>query len=201
MNITSVGAQELYRIVFGVHSDSSGKGQVTLSQEAIKKASGRDQLIVSEKFADPDMSSVISLFETGNRVLSSDASLGLGGDDEKLVSFFADIGKRLDTAYAEGKFTEEEYNELNSGLNEYISYMKDKNDIWRAEREFIRSNMGYKNAMAVKDRVKVQSPEEFIAEKKKAIDSILERPGFRMPLEKLMEMINKMRYMPLMAVR
>ncbi len=144
---------------------------------------------------DPDTSSVISLFETGDEAYSALMRFRGFTSDKDFAKHFADIGKRLDTAYAEGKFTEEEYNELNSGLNEYISYMKDKNDIWRAEREFIRSNMGYKNAMAVKDRVKVQSPEEFIAEKKKAIDSILERPGFRMPLEKLMEMINKMRYM------
>lgn len=194
MNITSVGAQELYKIMFGVHSDSSGKGKVSLSEEAIKKSSGRDQLIVSEKFADPDTSSVISLFETGNKTYAGVYSVGGIGDDKKLASFFADIGKRLDEAYSEGKFTEEEYNELNSGFNDYISYMKDKNDTWRAEAEYNRSKIGYRNAMKVKEKIKTQSPEEFVAERKKAVDAILNRKGFRTPIEKMMEMINNLRY-------
>ncbi len=200
MNITSVSGQDLYRILFGrdVGTKVNVKDDIPDSRNPDGTVRRFDRLDVSDTYKiDPDTSSVISLFETGDEAYSALMRFRGFTSDKDFARHFADIGKRLDTAYAEGKFTEDEYNELNAGLGEYISHMKEKNDVWRANREFL-TNEDYflpVNIMTGDDEKDKKMMEDFWSEKKKAIDSILNRPGFRTPLEKLMEMINKMRYM------
>ena len=74
--------------------------------------------------------------------------------------------------------------------------MKDKNDGWRAEKEFIRSKMGRNNINTNTDRTKSQEQAaiDYIAEKNKAVNAILDRNGFRSDINVIMEMINKLRY-------
>ncbi len=198
MNITSVSGQDLYRILFGrdVGTKVNVKDDIPESRNPDGTVRRFDRLDVSDTYKiDPDTSSVISLFETGDEAYSALMRFRGFTSDKDFAKHFADIGKRLDTAYAEGKFTEEEYNELNTGLGEYISHMKEKNDVWRAKRELLNdSSFSPVNIMTGDTEKDKKMMDDFGLEKKKAIDSILNRKGFRTPIEKMMEMINNFRY-------
>ncbi len=141
MNITSMNGQELYKLIFGketaigYHLSDENKEKISSGTTA---ALGDIMELSTQYKTDPDTSSIVTMFETGGygklgelRFQNSLQPL----TDDQLAQHIADIGRRLDSAYSEGKITEEEYNELNANMSEYISYQKDKNDFWRAAKE------------------------------------------------------------------
>jgi hypothetical protein len=197
MNITSVNGQELYQILFGRETATNIK--ISVSDECKQRAAndgGRvDKLEIIEKSqVKPCVSSISSLFETGNKIYAYAYRINIFKTDDDFAKHYGEIGKRLDTAYAEGKFTEDEYKELNESLAEYIQQMKHKNDFRRAELELANSGRRFAENKTTgnleEDKIIM---ENFFAEKQKAIDSILNRKGFVTEFAKIMEMINKTR--------
>jgi|GEM_PF-7105189 len=190
MNITSVNGQELYQMLFGRETTERVK-LVPLSTDS-KGAVDRFELEHFE--STPSTSSVSSLFETGDGLYSFKMRLNLFKTDDEFARHYGAIGKRLDDAYASGKITEREYNELNSSLSDYISEMKDKNDNRRAELEMTNSRMFGENKMTGDPETDKEIMDRFLAEKQKAINSILNRAGFVTQFAKIMEMVNHYRY-------
>lgn len=136
MNITSMSSRELYRALAGcdiscgsLQSAPQMKGKIKAVYSSNRDTFSRDKDLF-------DGSSVTSLFETGSpiRIMTS-----CGMKAEELAEHFGGIGKRLDAAYSEGKFTKEEYDELNAGLDEYIEKMTSRSErmtaVWATGKE------------------------------------------------------------------
>lgn len=134
MSITSMDMNSLFHTLMGkspskpvmdVVRDASEKKLVQLNEDmntALKNAEDNVKKDTFTKRSDeitPDSDSV-------DRLLDYDTTLDMrvraGMTKAQLATHFGDIAKRLDTAYSEGKFTKEEYDELNAGLME--SYEK-----------------------------------------------------------------------------
>ena len=129
MNITSMDMNSLFHTLMGkapskpvtdVIKDANEKKEfVPLNDDlnAVKK----DTFTKNPGEITPDADSV-------DRLLDYDTTLDMriraGMTKAQLATHFGDIAKRLDTAYSEGKFTKEEYDELNAGLMEsYDNYI------------------------------------------------------------------------------
>lgn len=86
-----------------------------------------------------------------------------GMTDERMAKHFGNIGRNLDEAYKAGKFTEDEYGELNASLDEYIENIISRNEQTLATRAVMQQE--WKDRMANKDAPPL-SPEE--SQKKRA---------------------------------
>lgn len=134
MSITSMDMNSLFHTLMGkapskpvmdVVRDASEKKLVQLNEdmntalENAKDNAKKDTFTRKSDEITPDSDSV-------DRLLDYDTTLDMrvraGMTKAQLATHFGDIAKRLDTAYSEGKFTKEEYDELNAGLME--SYEK-----------------------------------------------------------------------------
>ncbi|MDE5576288.1 MAG: hypothetical protein K2J11_02735 [Oscillospiraceae bacterium] len=134
MSITSMDMNSLFHTLMGkapskpvmdVVNDAGEKKFVQLNEDmntALENAKDNAKKDTFTKKSDeitPDSDSV-------DRLLDYDTTLDMrvraGMTRAQLATHFGDIAKRLDTAYSEGKFTKEEYDELNAGLME--SYEK-----------------------------------------------------------------------------
>jgi hypothetical protein len=193
-----MSGQELYKTLFG--KEVANKIQLIPSAaESDPKAFDSNGKRLLDRFEhienNPCTSSVYSLFKTGNGLYAYSYRINHFKTDDDFVRYFGDIGRRLDEAFAQGKFTEDEYNQLNASFAEYIAEMKTKSDYRRAELELANSRKFTfeTNQTASTPEEDVAIAERFMAEKQKAIDSILNRAGFRVEFEKIMEMINQYR--------
>jgi hypothetical protein len=153
MNITSMSGQELYKTLFGrdvgreIKPDYYEKWMKENPPKTDEYGRERyDRLIVHTEEnttpSEPDTSSVISLFETGHKGIAALSKMNLVyfKTDKEFTEYYGAIGGRLDEAYAAGKFTEDEYNELNKGLSDLIAKAKERNDYKRANAEWIRES-------------------------------------------------------------
>ena len=106
------------------------------------------------------------------------------------------MGRRLDNAYAEGKFTTDEYNELNAGLGDLTVYLKGKYDNFRAQMELHKNKWGHDNPHIMtgdKERDR-QTLTDHYDRRNKAIEDILNRKNFVTDINVIIDMINKLRY-------
>ncbi len=71
-----------------------------------------------------------------------------GMTDERMAQHFGNIGKNLDEAYKAGKFTEDEYGELNASLDEYMENIISRNEQTLATRAVMQQE--WKDRMANK---------------------------------------------------
>ncbi|MBD5146350.1 MAG: hypothetical protein HDT21_10665 [Ruminococcus sp.] len=134
MNITSMDMNSLFHTLMGkapskpvmdVVSDASEKKFVQLNEDlntalsSAKDNANKDTFTKKSDEITPEADSM-------DRLLDYDTTLDMrvraGMTKAQLATHFGEIAKRLDTAYSEGKFTKEEYDELNAGLME--SYEK-----------------------------------------------------------------------------
>lgn len=115
MNITIDGRQVyLQEIIKDMHINV---GDVSLITEAspsapVQKADTFTK--TSESLTEKDLSDDVSTIED-----SLDFKISEGMTREQLATHFGDLGRKLDDEYAAGKYTEEEYNDLNEQLMEY----------------------------------------------------------------------------------
>jgi hypothetical protein len=200
--------QELYKTLFGQETQR----QVT---ETAKKAfleenppvNGKyDRLMIitdeNSEHIDPDTSSLQSLYDSGTNNIYKLEMFLKPKSNEELARRFGEIGARLDEAYKEGKFTEDEYNELNAGLTELISVTKGRNDKAKASREFAREHQPFEaiynpeELTRLKNRTKEEEKaesDEWKAYRKAEIDKIIARFTATDPLENLLALVNNYR--------
>lgn len=129
MNITSMDMNSLFHTLMGkapskpvmdVIKDANEKKEFVPLNDDLNAAK-KDTFTKNPGEITPDADSV-------DRLLDYDTTLDMriraGMTRAQLATHFGDIAKRLDTAYSEGKFTKEEYDELNAGLMEsYDKYI------------------------------------------------------------------------------
>ena len=222
MNITSVCGQELYRILMGqdIGSLSRLRGDLTDSEkarlESVRNAENSNAKELHGVYTDlyeryqptVNTSSVTSVLYSMCLAYDSHGARGQFGSSntlKDLTNHFADIGRRLDAAFAEGKFTEEEYNELNKSLKEYITNETALWDRRRAEDQFMRDRgsahwqallSGAIKSTGPNTDIRMRSEEEAkaaIDEIRKAAEVILNKKGFRTDIQKLLETIEQYR--------
>jgi hypothetical protein len=97
--------------------------------------------------------------------------------NDELAAHFADFGKRLDSAYASGKYTESQYNELNAALDNYREIMTTRVESLRAVQK-----MGYEHGqLSPKQRYEEylskskMTEQERIEDKKSTIQAYINR--------------------------
>jgi hypothetical protein len=202
MNITSVSGQELYKILFdrevGTVIKKDYEEEFYKTVESVGEDRHYDRLIVANKSnsekANPDTSSIYSLYETGNAGYAALAKFRGYGSDTELAKHFADIASRLDKAYENGTFSEDEYNELNAGLDDFIKQMKSKNDVWRAKREILGNPFTSFEADTSYDPLpKTADSDAKTMERKEAIQSLLDNANFVTPLIDFLKMVSAFR--------
>jgi hypothetical protein len=199
--------QELYKTLFGKDTARQiTKEAKEAFLEANPPVNGKyDRLMViteenSENIS-PDTSSLLSLYDSGTNGIYKFEMLLKPKSDDELARRFGEIGDRLDTAYKEGKFTEDEYNELNAGLNELISVTKGRNDKARATKQFAAEHPPFmpppEELVRLKNRTKEQEAaesKEWMAYRKAEIEAIIARFTVTNPLENLLSLVNNYRY-------
>lgn len=127
MNITSMDMNSLFHTLMGkapskpvmdVVSDANKKTEFVQLNDDLNTAK-KDTFTKKSDEITPEADSI-------DRLLDYDTTLDMkirsGMTKAQLATHFGEIAKRLDKAYSEGKFTKDEYDELNSGLME--SYEK-----------------------------------------------------------------------------
>lgn len=111
---------------------------------------------------------------------------------ENIAKYFGDMSKRLDEAYAEGRFTDEEYDKLNMRLNEYI-----EETISSAERTKAFYALGKERGSHVSAETlikeQMQTPEEFRADLNSRITEYVEKVC-KYDRDWIYKMINNIRY-------
>jgi hypothetical protein len=194
MNITSMTGRELFNTLFGrdtarqITEEAKEEFMSTVKPDENGKYD-RVMLATAENTENinPDTSSVTALYESGMGGILKLQKFSAPISDKDFVDRFGEMGKRLDEAYDEGKFTEDEYNELNKGLAELATKTKALSNERAASIEYAREQLRFQfeNQFVTPDF----TGEDRLA----AIQKKLERPGFATPIEKLLEMINDYR--------
>lgn len=216
MNITSMSNRELLKTLTGINysgvSDevrqlvdpSSGSTNVTQtnkdrfesSDSAVyeKSESGAKNTDRFEYSGDEDIDfndRCVSMY-IQSRTL---ASLTLGMDNgvptmDRIAEYYGGIAKRLDEAYAAGKFTKEEYDYLNAGIAERMEH-----STACAEDSAARLAVGYKNSMSLKsyERRMSMTREELHEDIEAEISEYIER-FFKIDRKSLTELFNNVRY-------
>lgn len=123
------------------------------------------------------------------------SNLTLGMDNgiptmDRIASYYGKMAKRLDEAYAAGKFTKEEYDYLNAGIAERMEH-----HTACAEDTAARRAVGHKNSMSLKsyERRTSMTREELHEDIETEISEYIER-FFKIDRKSLMEMFNNVRY-------
>ncbi|MCH5349325.1 MAG: hypothetical protein J1E40_08375 [Oscillospiraceae bacterium] len=116
-------------------------------------------------------------------------------DKKRIAEYYGNMAKRLDEAYEEGKFTKEEYDELNEMINSQM-----EREISCAERRKAFLELGKKryslSPVAAKEvilREQSMTPEERFAERQQMISDYVEK-YFKIDRTSLLELFNKIRY-------
>ena len=150
-NITSMNQTDLFRTLTGKDPVKSAK---VVIRETMSKTEQAEKTETAEKPANRD---TLELTNVNDRKASDinedtfehlmeydpllDFQIAFGMTKEQLATHFGGMAKRLDEAYAQGKFTEDEYNSLNDGLLEYYDRSITRCERRAATAEIVKENM------------------------------------------------------------
>lgn len=109
---------------------------------------------------------------------------------ESIAEYYGNMAKRLDTAYAEGKFTKEEYDYINKGIAERMEHSADC-----AEETAAFFKVGHDRSMSQSSFEKRMSMtrEERKADLRDEINEYIEK-YFKIDRALLLAMFNSVRY-------
>lgn len=114
---------------------------------------------------------------------------------ERIAEYYGAMAKRLDEAYAEGKFTKDEFDELNEMITSQVE--KDAGLYERLKASYAlgkeRGSLSYEAAMEVIHRQKNMTSEEFMAEREQMISDYVEK-YCKIDRIALMKLFNSIRY-------
>ncbi|MDE6746392.1 MAG: hypothetical protein K2J72_07105 [Oscillospiraceae bacterium] len=126
----------------------------------------------------------------GTRSLMAICNGGSVPTKESIAKYYGDMAKRLDTAYAEGKFTKEEYDYLNEGIAERMEHAADC-----AEETAALFKVSHDRSMSFKEyeRTMSMTSEELKADFKSAINEYINK-YCKIDRAALMKLFNSIRY-------
>ena len=103
--VSSMSNRELYELLMGEKCPRASSGDIDFNSNSV------DMLACLSRAMIKQSEGIGSMIPTHGNI---------GQFKENIAKFYGEIAKRMDAAYAEGKFTDEEYEMLNAGLNERI---------------------------------------------------------------------------------
>lgn len=161
-------------------------GKVYIKSEA-DKAKTSDRLVRAN---DIDFNDKYTDMVIGTRSLMAICNGGSVPTKESIAKYYGDMAKRLDTAYAEGKFTKEEYDYLNEGIAERMEHAADC-----AEETAALFKVSHDRSMSFKEyeRTMSMTSEELKADFKSAINEYINK-YCKIDRVSLMKLFNSIRY-------
>ncbi|MDE6600181.1 MAG: hypothetical protein K2K34_08910 [Oscillospiraceae bacterium] len=174
MNITSMDMNSLFHTLMGkapskpvmdVVSDASKKSEFVQLNDDLNTAK-KDTFTKKSDEITPEADSVDRLLDYDTML---DMKIRSGMTRAQLATHFGEIAKRLDEAYSEGKFTKDEYDELNAGLME--SYEK---YISRCEYVAAGKQVGIIRMLDRRKQTVVSEDTDNAPKRRRNIDEILE---------------------------
>ena len=103
--VASMSNRELYELLMGEKCPRASSGDIDFNSHSV------DMLACLARAMIKQSEGIGTMQPTHGNI---------GKFKENIAKFYGEIAKRMDAAYAEGKFTDEEYEMLNVGLNERI---------------------------------------------------------------------------------
>lgn len=213
---------ELKETLQGEHVDiskavePSGKQDMKIGDD-LSKITNRDRFehsegIVFAELTEKDKIMQSDLFEYSNDIDFNDDRIirrinihnqldlitGIKGGvptKERIAEYYGNMAKRLDEAYAEGKFTKEEYDLLNDGISERMEHSTVSAERNKAFYELgkKRGNLSPAAAKEVILRQKSMTPEEFQAELQNSISDYVKN-FCKIDRTSLRNLFNSIRY-------
>lgn len=182
MNITSMNAVDLYKTLadpMRVNTEFSTPDDTAIETKKF------------DKFESSGVDSIESLMGLNSPASFMYLKSGLGMSDSEIAEHVGGIGKRLDEAYANGKFTKEEYGELNESLNDYAVKLANKSKRMEASWSLTR-NLSPAGFSMKTQKAETMTAEDYIADRKAEIDAYIKQNPVDM--EFIFKMINAFRY-------
>lgn len=183
-NIASMNAQELYKTLSGKSDEDIKRSDGSMPKELnAAYYTNYGDMTPLQKMNYIDTTSVSAMFENTPEVRLMIAMAGLNGaDNSKIAEHIGSIGKRLDAAYAECRFTKREYYQLCKGLDDYAVSLTEKCCRSKVKTDLLRGEAADL----------LMSAEERIAERNEKADSILKSSPIDIKL--ILKMIDAVRY-------
>lgn len=178
--VASMSNRELYELLMGEKCPRASSGDIDFNSNSV------DMLACLSRAMIKQSEGIGTMIPTRGNI---------GKFKENIAKFYGEIAKRMDAAYAEGKFTDEEYEMLNAGLNERI-----EKTIHNTETSMAFYAIGRKiGAQSPEERKQdilrkqAMTPEERRADMAKRIDEYV-RKYCKIDRGIMFEMINAIRY-------
>ncbi|MDE5576493.1 MAG: hypothetical protein K2J11_03810 [Oscillospiraceae bacterium] len=182
MNITSMNAAELYKTLA---DPTRVKTEFSTPEDAARENKKFD------RFESSGVDSIESLMGLNSPSSFMYLKSGLGMSDKEIAEHVGGMGKRLDEAYANGKFTKDEYDELNKSLGDYAVKLANKSKRMEASWSLTR-NMSPLGFSMMTQKAESMTAEEYVADRKSEIESYIKQNPVDM--EAIFMMINNIRY-------
>lgn len=182
MQITSMNAVELYKTIA---DPMRVKTEFSDPTDAAAEARKFD------KFESSGVDSIESLMGLNSPTSFMYIKSGLGMSDNEIAEHVGGIGKRLDEAYASGKFTKEEYDELNQSLDDYAVKLANKSKRMEASWSLTR-NLTPAGFSMITQKAETMTAEEYLADRKAEIDAYIKQNPIDMNF--IFKLINSFRY-------
>lgn len=182
MKITSMSAVDLYKTL---------ADPTRVRTEFATPEDTANETKKFDKFESSGVDSIESLMGLNSPTSFMYLKSGLGMSDNEIAEHVGGIGKRLDEAYANGKFTKEEYDELNESLNDYAVKLANKSKRMEASWSLTR-NLSPAGFSMKTQKAETMTAEEYLADRKAEIDAYIKQNP--VDLEFIFKMINAIRY-------
>ncbi|MDE7288936.1 MAG: hypothetical protein K2N71_05450 [Oscillospiraceae bacterium] len=181
MNITSMNAVDLYKTLA---DPTRVKTEFATPEDTANETKKFD------RFESSGVDSIESLMGLNSPTSFMYLKSGLGMSDNEIAEHVGGIGKRLDEAYASGKFTKEEYDELNASLNDYAVKLANKSKRMEASWSLTRNLSPLEFSMKTQ-KAESMNAKDYLADRKAEIDAYIKQNPVDM--EFIFKMINAVR--------
>lgn len=195
--LTGMGGAELYMLLSGrdrndpavSFADGTLKGEINsafpnYNKVTASQGSSIDTTDLTTLFMHtPEMKLRIAMASAGSKSFN----------EEYIAEHIGNIGKNLDKAFSQGKFTQEVYDELNSQLDDYAVTLTDKLESGRASRAVIlEEHQARTQLLLAGEKIQQRNVNEILSERQKAIDVYLK--DNQADMELIFSLINDIRY-------
>lgn len=178
--VAGMSNRELYELLMGEKCPRASSGDIDFNSNSVDMLACLSRAMIKQS---EGIGTMIPTHEN------------IGKFKENIAKFYGEIAKRMDAAYAEGKFTDEEYEMLNAGLNERI-----EKTIHSTEHSMafyaIGRQIGAQSPEERKQDILIKqamTPEERRAELARKIDEYINK-YCKIDRGHIFEMINAIRY-------
>lgn len=182
MNITSMNAIDLYKTLA---DPTRVKAEFSTPEDAAREVKNFD------RFESSGVDSIENLMGLHSPTSFMYIKSGLGMSDSEIAEHVGGIGKRLDEAYSSGKFTKEEYDELNQSLDDYAVKLANKSKRMEASWSLTR-NLTPAGFSMITQKAETMTAEEYLADRKAEIDAYIKQNPIDMNF--IFKLINSFRF-------